>query len=127
MRPPRYTRTETLLPYQTLFRSGIRACEAAGPGKLPRQAGSGRFIGRSYSMAKLIFRMNQSLDGYVNHLEMPSGPTNFRHWIEQVREVTGRVYGDRKSVASGKSGEARVDIGGGMIFKKKRHNKYKKH
>jgi dihydrofolate reductase len=44
-------------------------------------------------MAKLIFRMNQSLDGYVDHLEMPSGPTIFRHWIEQVRDVTGGVYG----------------------------------
>ena len=44
-------------------------------------------------MAKLIFRMNQSLDGYVDHLEMPSGPTIFRHWIEQVRNVTGSVYG----------------------------------
>ena len=46
-------------------------------------------------MAKLIFRMNQSLDGYVDHLEMPSGPTIFRHWIEQVRNVTGSVYGRR--------------------------------
>ena len=44
-------------------------------------------------MAKLIFRMNQSLDGYVDHQEMPSGPTIFRHWIEQVRGVTGSVYG----------------------------------
>src|ERR1700744_6168966 len=44
-------------------------------------------------MAKLIFRMNQSLDGYVDHLEMPSGPTIFRHFIEQVRDQTGSVYG----------------------------------
>ncbi len=44
-------------------------------------------------MAKLIFRMNQSLDGYVDHLEMQSGPTIFRHWIEQVRDLTGSVYG----------------------------------
>ena len=44
-------------------------------------------------MAKLIFRMNQSLDGYVDHLEMPPGPTIFRHWLEQVRDVTGSVYG----------------------------------
>lgn len=44
-------------------------------------------------MAKLIFRMNLSLDGYVDHQEMPSGPTIFRHWIEQVRDVTGGVYG----------------------------------
>jgi dihydrofolate reductase len=44
-------------------------------------------------MAKLIFRMNQSLDGYVDHLKMPSGPKIFRHWIEQVRGLAGSVYG----------------------------------
>ncbi len=44
-------------------------------------------------MAKLIFRMNQSLDGYVDHEEMPSGPAIFRHWLEQVRDITGSVYG----------------------------------
>ena len=44
-------------------------------------------------MAKLIFRMNQSLDGYVDHLEMQSGPTIFRHWTEQVRNLAGSVYG----------------------------------
>ena len=44
-------------------------------------------------MAKLIFRMNQSLDGYVDHQEMPSGPAIFRHWTEQVRDVAGGVYG----------------------------------
>jgi dihydrofolate reductase len=44
-------------------------------------------------MAKLIFRMNQSLDGYVDHLRMSSGPTIFRHWIEQVRDAAGGVYG----------------------------------
>ncbi|MFD1983512.1 dihydrofolate reductase family protein [Mesorhizobium newzealandense] len=44
-------------------------------------------------MAKLIFRMNQSLDGYVDHLEIPSGPMIFRHWLEQVRDLTGSVYG----------------------------------
>ena len=44
-------------------------------------------------MAKLIFRMNQSLDGYVDHQKMSSGPTIFRHWIEQVRDGTGSVYG----------------------------------
>jgi len=47
-------------------------------------------------MAKLIFGMNQSLDGYVDHLKMmgPS-PVLFRHFIEQVRGVTGMVYGRR--------------------------------
>jgi len=46
-------------------------------------------------MAKLVFGMNQSLDGYVDHLEMRPSPALFRHWIEQVRGLTGSVYGRR--------------------------------
>jgi dihydrofolate reductase len=46
-------------------------------------------------MAKLVFGMNQSLDGYVDHLEMPTGPMLFRHWIEHVRDLAGSVYGRR--------------------------------
>ena len=46
-------------------------------------------------MAKLVFGMNQSLDGYVDHLEMRTGPTLFRHRIEHVRDLTGSVYGRR--------------------------------
>jgi hypothetical protein len=39
--------------------------------------------------------MNQSLDGYVDHLEMRPSPALFRHFIEQVRDLTGSVYGRR--------------------------------
>ena len=46
-------------------------------------------------MADFIFGMNLSLDGYVDHEEMPTGPALFRHWIEQVGSVTGSVYGRR--------------------------------
>jgi dihydrofolate reductase len=46
-------------------------------------------------MAKLVFGMNQSLDGYVDHLEFSPGPSLFRHFIEQVRSLTGSVYGRR--------------------------------
>ena len=46
-------------------------------------------------MAKLVFGMNQSLDGYVDHLEMRPSPALFRHFIEQVRGLTGSVYGRR--------------------------------
>src|SRR6516162_2677880 len=46
-------------------------------------------------MAKLVFGMNQSLDGYVDHLEMRTGPALFRYWIEHVRDLTGSVYGRR--------------------------------
>jgi dihydrofolate reductase len=46
-------------------------------------------------VAKLVFGMNQSLDGYVDHLEMRPGPALFRHFIEQMRDLTGSVYGRR--------------------------------
>jgi dihydrofolate reductase len=44
-------------------------------------------------MAKLIFGLNQSLDGYVDHQKFAPDPVLFRHFIEQVRAVTGSVYG----------------------------------
>jgi len=46
-------------------------------------------------MAKLVFGMNQSLDGYVDHQAFRPGPALFRHFIEQVRGLTGSVYGRR--------------------------------
>ncbi|MCC8958740.1 dihydrofolate reductase family protein [Bradyrhizobium sp. Pear77] len=46
-------------------------------------------------MAKLVFGLNQSLDGYVDHQAMLPDTGLFRHFIEQVRGVTGMVYGRR--------------------------------
>jgi hypothetical protein len=46
-------------------------------------------------MAKLVFGMNQSLDGYVDHMAMAPSPTLFRHFIEQARDQTGSVSGRR--------------------------------
>src|SRR3990170_4907812 len=46
-------------------------------------------------MAKIVFGMNQSLDGYVDHQEFAPDPALFRHFIEQVRGVAGSVYGRR--------------------------------
>jgi dihydrofolate reductase len=47
------------------------------------------------AMAKLVYGMNLSLDGYVDHLEFRPRPALFRHFIEQTRELTGSVYGRR--------------------------------
>jgi dihydrofolate reductase len=45
-------------------------------------------------MAKLVYELNQSLDGYVDHQKMgPPRPALFRHFIERVRGLTGMVYG----------------------------------
>ena len=46
-------------------------------------------------MARLVFGMNQSLDGYVDHTAFAPGPTLFRHFIEQVGALAGSVYGRR--------------------------------
>ncbi len=46
-------------------------------------------------MAKFVYGMNQSLDGYIDHLKMQTGPALFRHWTEHVRDLTGSVYGRR--------------------------------
>jgi hypothetical protein len=46
-------------------------------------------------MAKLLFGMNLSLDGYVDHDKFAPEPAMCRHWIERVSALTGRVYGRR--------------------------------
>lgn len=46
-------------------------------------------------MAKLVFGMNMSLDGFVDHDHpdfMPD-PVLFRYFIEQTRNTTGSLYG----------------------------------
>jgi|SRR5580698_3082479 len=46
-------------------------------------------------MAKLVYGLNQSLDGYVDHLKFSPSLPLFRHFIEHVRGLTGIVYGRR--------------------------------
>jgi dihydrofolate reductase len=44
-------------------------------------------------MAKLVFGMNQSLDGFVDHMAFAPGPELFRHFIDEARGQVGSVYG----------------------------------
>src|SRR5687768_14148707 len=44
-------------------------------------------------MAKLVFGMNQSLDGYVDHMAFAPSPTLFRHFIEEAEGQAGSIYG----------------------------------
>ena len=44
-------------------------------------------------MAKLVFTMNLSLDGYVDHQAFPPGRLLFRHFTEEMRNLTGCIYG----------------------------------
>jgi dihydrofolate reductase len=44
-------------------------------------------------VAKLVFGMNQSLDGYVDHMAFAPSPALFRHFIEEAQGQAGSVYG----------------------------------
>jgi dihydrofolate reductase len=46
-------------------------------------------------MAKLVYGLNQSLDGYVDHLAFRPSAALFRHFIEHVRNLACTVYGRR--------------------------------
>ena len=47
-------------------------------------------------MAKIVYGLQQSLDGYVDHLAAgPPGPALSRYFMEHVRGLTGLVYGRR--------------------------------
>jgi dihydrofolate reductase len=44
-------------------------------------------------MAKLVFGMNQSLDGYVDFMAFAPSPVLFRHFIDQARGNRASLYG----------------------------------
>lgn len=46
-------------------------------------------------MARLVFGMNQSLDGYVDLVGSPPSSALFRHFIEEAQGQAGSVYGRR--------------------------------
>jgi dihydrofolate reductase len=46
-------------------------------------------------MARLVFGMNMSLDGFVDHDGFAPGPRLFRHFIDEAAAQTGSLYGRR--------------------------------
>jgi dihydrofolate reductase len=46
-------------------------------------------------MATLVFGMNQSLDGNVDHMAFAPSPALFRHFVEEVEGLAGSLYGRR--------------------------------
>lgn len=46
-------------------------------------------------MAKLVFGMNVSLDGYVDHTRFAPSPRLFRHFIDEAHGQAGSLYGRR--------------------------------
>ncbi|WMT89332.1 dihydrofolate reductase family protein [Pelagibacterium sp. H642] len=46
-------------------------------------------------MAKFVFALNQSLDGYVDHMAFGPDAVLFRHFIDDVRGLAGSLHGRR--------------------------------
>src|SRR3546814_12431788 len=69
-RPPRSTRTDTLFPYTTLFRSGREAAEAAAAG---RAGAVGEGLGTEAVVGRPLLRVLQHLVGLVAFLEARLG------------------------------------------------------
>ena len=74
-------------------------------------------------MAKLVFGMNLSLDGYVDHLAFAPGRALFRHFIAEAegfraRPITpGRLSGGRTEIISGLVGDERIAGTGAFLLK----------
>src|SRR3546814_13996366 len=112
--PPRSTRTDTLFPYTTLFRSArcrsialIKSDQrelrvSAGP---PGER-------RRYQHPIILQRVGLLVRVPYDADDPPGERTASIEWTRQVHR-------DRKSVVSGKSVSVRVDLGGRSIIKKK--------
>lgn len=46
-------------------------------------------------MARFVFALNQSLDGYVDHDAFAPDPVLFQHFVEDMRSLSGVVHGRR--------------------------------
>lgn len=44
-------------------------------------------------MARIVFGMNQSLDGYVDHMAFAPDQTLFRHFVAEAEGQAGSIYG----------------------------------
>src|SRR3546814_20457544 len=120
-RPPRSTRTDTLFPYTTLFRSR----QALQPLQI-EQRDTGRF--RKGDGAVSLEAREAAAHGLHGKAEIVGNVAP----CHRQRDRTGRPApalltrgdlkpkGDRKSGVEGKSVSVRVDLGGRRIIKKKK-------
>src|SRR3546814_17345764 len=92
--PPSSTRTDTLFPYTTLFRSAV-ACQAQRSGEAPFGA-------------ELIAAIGEEIAARVTLAGQFAGGARYSAAVR-----------DRRSVGMGKSVSVRVDLGGRRILKTK--------
>src|SRR3546814_12713979 len=116
-RPPRSTRTYTLFPYTTLFRSSqIYHLYSAGHRYVTNNDAAGDDDLERFLNAHPDIRFFEVL--FTAMSGVPRGKRLRRHEMRNVFDY-GRFLPDRKSVVEGKSVSVRVDLGGRRIIKKK--------
>src|SRR3546814_18017031 len=118
-RPPRSTRTDTLFPYTTLFRSSQRYATLS---RADRRTRPPRCLthtgGASYAPPSLRGSMATIFAPSASDLvELEELADRFGVFLDLHLDVSE----DRKSVVSGKSVYVRVDIGGRRTMKKKKN------
>src|SRR3546814_12066115 len=110
-RPPRSTRTDTLFPYTTLFRSSF---VALGVWQVERRAWKHELIA--------------AVDARIHRAPVAEpGPAEWPR-VSASRDASRRISatGDRQSVVWGKRWSVRVHPGGSRINKKKQQKQRKK-
>src|SRR3546814_18933083 len=115
-RPPRSTRTDTLFPYTTLFRSYLRSPREIQPSMIGlKNATLCSFDSRNDS-ARAFF---QSF--FCNASDISSkGPSGGNATLWSSRYAARRAR-DRTSVGKGKRVSVGVDLGGGRSIKQNIH------
>src|SRR3546814_13158060 len=127
-RPPRSTRTDTLFPYTTLFRSERRR-------QYPPQSDDTYSDDGLFRCARAAPARSRDTSRACTACAVDRDPTASRQWLRSGNDGSdrrrredrpaaqmgcraGAATEDRKSVVWGKSGRVRVDLGGGRVLKK---------
>src|SRR3546814_13846983 len=114
-RPPRSTRTDTLFPYTTLFRSARSEIELQVDANLRLSQENEELRTMLHSVLRSIeqkthMKALQDLEARVSALVAGAGT---------VAEASAPEAKERKSVGEGKRGSGRDELGGRRIIKKK--------
>src|SRR3546814_17290031 len=123
-RPPRSTRTDTLFPYTTLFRSGFEKILAVRGGQALAGFGSAKGSNEEAYLFQKLVRQGFGTNT-VDHCTRLCHASSVAALMEGVG--SGAVSADRKGVVEGKRGSVRVDLGGRRTIKKTNKTETVKH
>src|SRR3546814_15499003 len=125
-RPPRSTRTDTLFPYTTLFRSPAQAPRSRSGGACRAAGGGGvrlRLVAKDAAAPGRDGRERLCANRYFRRVPARIGAGAGGGDAGRERHPAGRgFHADRKSVVAGQRVSVRVGLGGSRIIKKQNIN-----